>query len=121
MPKVSARRKRKPEAPRKSKASSKRTREARLDHKSRSRADKLDMALEMTFPASDPVAIGKPTSTEAMPNCTTSPRMTGTAQHWIEIWTWPWAMWTAWTMALSPFHRASMRRISNDNDPHLNS
>ena len=29
------------------------------------REKKLDQAIEMTFPASDPIAVGRPTSTEA--------------------------------------------------------
>ena len=29
------------------------------------REQKLDQAIEMTFPASDPIAVGRPTSTEA--------------------------------------------------------
>ena len=30
------------------------------------REKKLDQAIEMTFPASDPIAVGRPTSTEAL-------------------------------------------------------
>jgi hypothetical protein len=34
-----------------------------MDREDRDR--KLDQAIEMTFPASDPIAVGRPTSTEA--------------------------------------------------------
>jgi len=126
MAKVSARRKRKPEAPRKPAARPKRKREARVEHGPANRADKLDQALEMTFPASDPIAVGKPTSTEVTSGRAAgraAPRhpATTSAQNWVEICTRPWAIWTAWALILSPWHRVSERRISNDNDHHLNS
>src|SRR5882672_2958863 len=39
------------------------TRRKKSDRKEREK--KLDQAIEMTFPASDPIAVGRPTSTEA--------------------------------------------------------
>ena len=39
------------------------TRRKEDDRKEREK--KLDQAIEMTFPASDPIAVGRPTSTEA--------------------------------------------------------
>jgi hypothetical protein len=41
------------------------TRRKKADRKERER--KLDQAIEMTFPASDPIAVGRPTSTEPRP------------------------------------------------------
>lgn len=38
-------------------------RRKKIDRKEREK--KLDQAIEMTFPASDPIAVGRPTSTEA--------------------------------------------------------
>jgi hypothetical protein len=37
----------------------------RMKSDRKEREKKLDQAIEMTFPASDPIAVGRPTSTEA--------------------------------------------------------
>ena len=41
------------------------------------REKKLDQAIEMTFPASDPIAVGRPTSTEAQERSVTAKVRTG--------------------------------------------
>jgi len=78
----------------------------------------------MTFPASDPIAVGVPTSTE--PRAAEVPGPTGpAAQHWIEICVLPWAIWTAIGLAVLRWPllqaRDAARRISTGNDAHLDS
>jgi hypothetical protein len=41
------------------------------------REKKLDQAIEMTFPASDPIAVGRPTSTEAQEGRSVSAKASG--------------------------------------------
>ena len=42
---------------------------------------KLDQALELTFPASDPIAVGRPTSTELAMRPALSERVLPTRKH----------------------------------------
>jgi hypothetical protein len=45
------------------------------------REKKLDQAIEMTFPASDPIAVGRPTSTEAQQDRSVSGKARSGAQR----------------------------------------
>ena len=45
------------------------------------REKKLDQAIEMTFPASDPIAVGRPTSTEAQQDRSVNARARSGAQR----------------------------------------
>ena len=51
------------------------TRRTKGDRKEREK--KLDQAIEMTFPASDPIAVGRPTSTEAQQGGSVSAKASG--------------------------------------------
>lgn len=106
MPKPVARSKRSKPAARakssprsKAAAHAKRRDEARVqDNALDRRSDRLDEALELTFPASDPIAVGNPTSTEPLflPSADgQEAARPAAAPHWIELCVLPWATWTA--------------------------
>ena len=109
--------------------------DARLQEKAPRRSDRLDQALKMTFPASDPIAVGVPTSTEPLQplrdgtaperKADVSGPIGSTAQHWVQICVLPWAMWTALGLMMTGWPlmqaRDAARRISDRNDTHLKS
>lgn len=107
-------------------AHSRRTDDARHQEKAATSENNLDRALEMTFPASDPIAVGTPTSTEDLSDRAPASRSVGlAAQHWVQLCVLPWTIWTAMALAMLgwPVMQAqgSPRPISERNEDHLKS